>query len=183
MLVDASGHARWAGNSIHISGSYSSEVRRIPLVPERGFMADNDSTSGAYGSTVSDASSNDPHTASSANKRFILGTMMSNASSEAYIYCPSCPDKWKVTGIYVSLYDINAAAASSTAIAVVSRSFSHASGSTTTRHLALASSGTSSEKSFSSSFVPNGSNYLVCYLNIYTLNQVYTSGYLKIVRV
>ena len=183
MYVDSSGFAIDAPGSYHISGSYSSEVRRIPLIPGRGFMADNDSDQGKYGPAVSDATSSDPHTASTAGKRYVLGTMMSNASSEAYIYCPPVPSGWKATAIYISLYDKNAAAAAAEDIAVVSRTFSHASGSGTTRHLQYYYSGTNQERNFSSSFVPNGSNYLVCYLGIDSLNQVYLGGYLKIVRV
>ena len=182
MIVNSSGYALDAPGSYHISGAYAGEVRRVPIPPNL-LMSDNDGNSGAQGATISDAGVNDPHSAPSANKQYVLGSGMSSPNSEGYLYCgQNVLSAWKATTIYVSLYDKSAAAAKAEYITVVSRSFSHASGSGTTRHLALASNSTNAEKVFSTAFIPNGSNYMVCFVWFDSLSTVFTGGYVRIER-
>ena len=116
------------------------------------------------------------------------GVRLSNSNLEGYIYLPMVPENWKCTAIYIGAIDASNDNSLGEDIAVISRSYVHQGGSSAsdymTRHLALTSfnSGTNAEKAFTTAFVPNGSNYMICFLNINTGSNVITGGYLKIIR-
>ena len=185
MIVNSSGFALDAPGSYHISSAYSSEVRRIPISPHR-MVADDDQSSGAFGSTVDDGDTADPFTSNLAVAAYIMGTKMSNAGAEGYIYCPMVPSGWKCTKLYVSVIDKSNGSAKAVSIAIVSRSYVNQDGSVMTnyltRHLAKTGSSTNQEIALSPNFVPNGSNYLVVYINLGSTNDVFTGGYMRIVR-
>jgi hypothetical protein len=187
MLVDNLGHARWAAGSYHHSGSYASEIRKMPI--KSNFMvADNDSSSGAMGATIADAASNDPYGAGTVGSRYVMGVGMSNSASEGYIFLPSPPASWKTYAIYVSVYNKDTATAQTTALAVVSRTYSHSGTYTSdhlTRHLTMTSTAGGSNQllAFTAPFIPSGGTQLVCALALTGTSHIMTGGYTLIARV
>ena len=96
------------------------------------------------------------------------------------------PSGWKCTKLYVSVIDKSNGSAKAVAIAIVSRSYVNQGGSVVTnyltRHFAKTNSSTNQEITLSPNFVPNGSNYLVVYINLASTEDIFTGGYMRIVR-
>jgi len=181
MIVNSSGWALNAPGSFHISGAYAGEIRRIPISPFRLIGDDDGQINGAV---VAD-SGDDPFTATAFSQPWITGVRLSAQAAEGYIYLPQVPEFWRATHIFIGAVNKFTSLVKAEDIAVISRSHVFTGTNILTRHLALTTgdTGTNREVQLTTPLVNNGSNYGVCYIDLDTTATTFIGGYLVISRI
>ena len=189
LLLDSNGHsAAGHGNSYHVSGAGSSEIRSV-LIHPCNVETDSGTASLMVDHNSGGTSIADPATSASARRRFTLGCRPEASSMQMYFPIDNIPSGWKGTAILVYITQGDTNAQMNVRIAVASRKIINigqggATANYVTSHLALSNSNTSNAlRTFSTAFTPDGSTNCYLYVASQSEHTIVTGGYVQIERV